>query len=112
MKVNYKPTGTSRQNSPKQWEVWLADAPFGGTKKRCAVVVDKRTPAGYTVYEVIPLSLKGAKDVLITDLDRAGQDRPSAVRCTVPATVQNTAFVMKLANLCNEDISKIITSRQ
>ena len=58
MKVNYKPTGTSRQNSPKQWEVWLADAPFGGTKKRCAVVVDKRTPAGYTVYEVISLSLK------------------------------------------------------
>lgn len=112
MKVNYKPTGTSRQNSPKQWEVWLADAPFGAAKKRCAVVVDKRTPAGYTVYEVIPLSLKGGKDVLISDLDRAGQDRPSAVRMSATATIQNSAFVMRLGALGNEDISKIITARQ
>ncbi len=111
MKVNYKPTGTSRQNSPKQWEVWLADAAFGGAKKRCAVLVDKRTPQGYSVYEIIPLSLKGAKDVLITDLDRAGQDRPSAVRITSSAVLQNNAFVMRLGSLCNEDISKIITSR-
>ena len=52
MKVNYKPTGTSRMGAPKQWEVWLADTPFGETgKKRCAVVVAKRTPAGYTVHE-------------------------------------------------------------
>ncbi len=112
MKVNYKPTGTSRQNSPKQWEVWLADASFRGEKKRCAVLVGKRTPQGYTVYEVIPLSLKGGKDVVITDLDRAGQDRPSAVRLGTTELLQNSAFVMRLGNLCNEDISKIITSRQ
>ncbi len=112
MKVNYKPTGTSRQNSPKQWEVWLADSPFGGEKKRCAVLVDKRSPQGYSVYEIVPLSQKGSKDVSITDLDRAGQDRPSAVRLSVSATIQNSAFVLRLGNLGNEDISKIIRSRQ
>ncbi len=112
MKVNYKPTGTSRQNSPKQWEVWLADAPFGGTKKRCAVLVDKRSPQGYPVYEIIPLSQKGSRDVHITDLDRAGQDRPSAVRIGSTVTLQNSDFVMRLGSLGNEDISKIIRSRQ
>lgn len=113
MKFNYKPTGPSRMNAPKQWEVWLADTSFGTTgKKRCAVLVGKRTPAGFTVYEVIPLSQKAPKDVIISDLERAGQDRPSAIRTTTSDTIQNAAFIQKLGSITNEDISKIISSRQ
>ena len=113
MKVNYKPTGTSRMGAPKQWEVWLADTPFGETgKKRCAVVVAKRTPAGYTIHEVIPMSLKGGRDVAVSDLIRAGQDRPVAVRTGTSAVVQNSAFVQKMGSLTEADISKIITSKQ
>lgn len=113
MKLNYKPTGPSRMNAPKQWEVWLADTSFGTTgKKRCAVLVGKRSSAGFTVYEIIPLSQKAPKDIIITDLERAGQDRPSAIRTSVAGTIQNATFVQKLGTLSNEDISKIISSRQ
>lgn len=111
MKINYKPNGPSRQNAPKQWEVWLADTPFGEAgKKRCAVLVAKRTPAGFTVYEVIPVSAKTPKDVVISDNYRAGQDRPSAVRVGTPATLQNTAFVQKLGSVVDADAAKIISS--
>lgn len=113
MKVNYKPSGPSRMNSPKQWEVWLADTTFGTTgKKRCSVLVGKRTPAGYTVYEIIPLSAKGPKDVPLSDFDRAGQDRPAAIRVTATDTIQNAAFVQKLGSITDAEISKVISSRQ
>ncbi|MCQ2084913.1 MAG: type II toxin-antitoxin system PemK/MazF family toxin [archaeon] len=112
MKFNYKPTGPSRMNAPKQWEVWLADASFSGAKKRCAVVVGKRSPAGFAVHEVVPLSQKAPKDIIISNLEKAGQDRPGAVRTSVSATIQNADFVQKLGVLANEDISKIISSRQ
>lgn len=113
MKVNYKPSGPSRMNAPKQWEVWLADTPFGGTgTKRCPVVVAKRAPQGFTVYEIVPLSVKDGRDVLLSDPFRAGQDRPGAIRVTKSALIQNTAFVQKLGTIPESDISKIISSRQ
>ena len=54
MKINYKPNGggPAKRNPPKQWEVWLADAPFGAEgKKRCPVLVGKRGGMSYAVYD-------------------------------------------------------------
>jgi hypothetical protein len=58
------------------------------------------------------MSLKGGKDVAVSDLIRAGQDRPVAVRTGTSAVVQNSAFVQKMGSLTEADISKIITSKQ
>lgn len=112
MKVNYKPGGTSR-NVPKQWEVWLADTPFGETgKKRCSVLVAKRTSDGFTVHEIVPLSQKGGKDVAISDPIRAGQDRPAAIRTGISATIPNTAFVQKLGTIVESDVTKVISAKK
>ena len=112
MKVNYKPSGPSRKDPPKQWEVWLADTPFGEIgRKRCPVLVAKRTPQGYTVHEIIPMSLKGGKDVTISDPMRAGQDRPMAIRTSNPAVIQNSAFVQRMGTVTEADISKFISNR-
>ncbi len=112
MKVNYKPGGTSK-NTPKQWEVWLADTPFGETgKKRCSVLVAKRTSGGYIIHEIIPTSQMGGKDVVISDLVRAGQDRPAAIRTGVSATIPNTNFVQKLGNILERDVTKILSAKK
>ncbi len=112
MKVNYKPGGNTK-NVPKQWEVWLADTPFGETgKKRCSVLVAKRATGGFTVHEIIPTSLMGGKDVIISDPMRAGQDRPAAIRTGVSATLPNTAFVQKLGSILESDVTKVISAKK
>lgn len=112
MKVNYKPAGTPK-SPPKQWEVWLADTPFGETgKKRCPVLVAKRTSSGYIVHEIIPISVMGGKDVRISDLMRAGQDRPAAIRTGTSATLQGTAFVQKLGSIVESDVAKVLSTKR
>jgi mRNA interferase MazF len=109
MKIKYSPNGPGKKPAPKNWEVWLADAPFGpgGKTKRCPVAVGKRTSAGWTVYEIIPSGERGGKDAVISDLMKAGQDRPSAVH-VVPATVQQNAFVQRMGELAEADIGKVL----
>ena len=109
MKIKYSPNGPGKKPAPKTWEVWLADAPFGpeGKSKRCPVAVGKRTSAGWTVYEIIPSGERGGRDAVISDLIKAGQDRPSAVH-VVPGTVQQTAFVQRMGELSEADIGKVI----
>ncbi|AGI48228.1 hypothetical protein TALC_01242 [Thermoplasmatales archaeon BRNA1] len=111
MKIKYSHAGPGKKPAPKQWEVWLADAPFGpgGKVKRCPVAVGKRGNAGWTVYEIIPAGERGGRDALLTDLLRAGQDRPGVVRVSPSATVQGTAFVQKMGELVQEDIRQIIS---
>ena len=109
MKINYKPNGggPAKRNPPKQWEVWLADAPFGAEgKKRCPVLVGKRGGMSYAVYEIIPSSLRGGQDVVITDLLRCGLEKPSAVRVRSSASIEMNAFVQKMGDLDQADISK------
>lgn len=110
MKIKYSPNGGGRNPTPKTWEVWLADAPFGpgGKTKRCPVAVGKRTNAGWAVYEIIPSGERGGRDALISDNMKAGQDRPSAVR-VVAATVQTGAFVQRMGALAEADISKVLS---
>lgn len=110
MKFNYSQNGPSKRTPPKTWETWLADAPFGpgGKVKRCPVAVGKRTSAGWTVYEIIQSGLRDARDADISDLMKAGQDRPSAVHVVKPATVQIGAFVQKMGSLTESDIGKIL----
>lgn len=111
MKINYRPGGPAKKNPPRQWEIWLADAPFGTEgKKRCSVLVGKRNGMRFAVYEIIPSSVRGGRDVVITDLMRCGLDRPSAVRTSVPAEAEIGAFVQKLGELDQADISKCISS--
>ncbi len=112
MKVNYKPGGTSR-NAPKQWEVWLADTPFGETgKKRCSVLVAKRTSGGFVIHEIIPTSQMGGRDVVISDPARAGQDRPAAIRTGTSATIPNTGFVQKLGTILESDVTKVLSAKK
>lgn len=112
MKVNYK-SGAMGRNVPKQWEVWLADAPFGDTgKKRCSVLIAKRTSDGFVVHEIIPISQMGGKDVVISDPLRAGQDRPAAIRTGTFATVPNTAFVQKLGSILEKDVTKVLSAKK
>ena len=111
MKVKYSPHGSGKNPTPKSWEVWLADAPFGpmGKTKRCPVAVGKRTTAGWTVYEIVPVYSNDTVDVILSDGLKSGQDRPSAIRL-VPKSVQAGAFVQKMGVLTQADVGKVIAS--
>lgn len=113
MKFNYKPNGggPAKRNPPKQWEVWLADASFDtGEKRRCPVLVGKRSGMSFAVYEIVPSSVRGGQDVVITDLLRAGMEKPSAIRMKTPASIEISAFVQKIGGLDQNDISKCISA--
>ena len=111
MKVKYSPNGGGKKPTPKTWETWLADAPFGpmGKTKRCPVAVGKHTTTGWTVYEIVPAYERSTIDPVLSDNLKSGQDRPSAVHL-VPKTVQVSAFIQKMGALTETDIGKIIAS--
>ena len=110
MKFNRPQPGLSKKQTPKSWEVWLADAPFGPAKKirRCPVVVGKRSTDGFRVYEIVPKEEAGSAGVTIADTLAAGQDRPCAVS-TIGATVQIQAFIQMMGHISEPEAAKILS---
>lgn len=111
MKIKYSPGGGGKKQSPRTWEVWLADVPAGapGKVKRGPVAVGKRGPAGWTVYPIIPAGERDGRDAVIGDLHKAGQERPSAVHVVQPCTVRAEGFVQKMGELSEADLSKVLS---
>ncbi len=113
MKFNYKPNGggPAKKNPPRQWEVWLADVSFdAGAGRRCPVLVGKRSGMSFAVYEIVPSSVRGGQDVVITDIMRAGMDKPSAIKAKSPISIEIGAFVQRLGDLDQSDIAKCISA--
>ena len=111
MRMKYSPGGPGKKQTPRTWEVWLADMPAGipVKSKRGPVAVGRRGNDGWTVYPIIPAGERDGKDAVISDLHKAGQERPSAVHVVQPVTVRGDAFVQKMGELSEADLSKVLS---